>query len=126
MKKRKQRIQLAYMRLLVAILRAGAVVLLATASASAQPANVAVKRDHVWGAFMSMVLYVDGQPVARLANGESKALSLPPGEHVLAVRKSPFESSVSEATIEPKTGKHYSFRITYRAGDGFNLQRSWN
>lgn len=126
MNKQKEQIKLAYTRSLVATLRVGAVVLMATASASAQPANVAVKRDHVWGAFCSVVLYVDGQPVARLANGESKALSLPSGEHVLAVRKSPFESSMSEATIEPKTGKHYSFRITYRAGDGFNLQRSWN
>jgi hypothetical protein len=95
--------------------------LLAANSALASPANVTIKRDAVFGQWWSIVLYVDGKPFAHLASAESKTFSLPPGEHVLAVRKLPFNSPLSEVALEPKLGKHYSFRITY-GKDGYTLQ----
>jgi hypothetical protein len=70
------------------------------------------------------VVYIDGEPFAKVEYGKSIKLSLPVGEHMVAVRRCPLQSEQRQVSFEVKRGKRYAFRIIY-AVIGFDLQRDW-
>jgi hypothetical protein len=74
-----------------------------------------------------LMIYVDGKPAFKLANGESKTFTITLGDHFLGVWKWGGSTALAMPQIErdfsARAGQHYSFRLRFSVGDGWFWQR---
>ena len=72
-------------------------------------------------------LYIDGKPVAKLANNESKTFTISPGDHYLSVHK--WGGDVTwgtrvERDVFAQPGTHHFYRLRFTVQDGWIWQRA--